>query len=73
MSANETPAPGLWGRCEHAQEIVNDRGSRFYLCRLSATDPRFPRYPRLPVLACEGFRPQGAMNGNGSMGPSPKL
>jgi hypothetical protein len=46
---------GLCARCEHAHTIVNDRGSRFYLCRLSATDPRFPKYPRLPVLRCEGF------------------
>jgi hypothetical protein len=28
----------------------------FFLCRLSATDPRFPKYPRLPVLRCDGFR-----------------
>jgi hypothetical protein len=48
---------GLCARCTHAQIIQNDRGSRFYLCRLSATDPRFPKYPRLPVLACAGYVP----------------
>jgi hypothetical protein len=46
---------GLCGRCEHAQIVQSARGSRFYLCRLSSTDPRFPKYPRLPVLACPGF------------------
>jgi hypothetical protein len=29
----------------------------FWLCRRSATDPRFPRYPSLPVLTCSGFEP----------------
>jgi hypothetical protein len=30
-------------------------GSRFYLCKRSRLDPRYPRYPTLPVLACDGF------------------
>ncbi len=47
---------GLCGRCEHSRVIENARGSRFYLCRLSETDPKFRRYPRLPVVACEGYR-----------------
>jgi hypothetical protein len=48
---------GLCGRCANVQVITSSRGSRFYLCRLSAVDDRFPRYPRLPVLECIGFRP----------------
>ena len=48
---------GLCERCEHARIVTSPRGSRFYLCRLSATDPRFPKYPRLPVLQCSGFTP----------------
>jgi hypothetical protein len=48
--------PGLCGRCAHVQAIATDRGSTFFLCRLSAVDPRFPKYPRLPVLVCAGFR-----------------
>jgi mannose-6-phosphate isomerase-like protein (cupin superfamily) len=28
----------------------------FYLCALSAGDPRFPKYPRLPVLHCAGYQ-----------------
>jgi hypothetical protein len=51
--------PGLCGHCVHAQIIRSNRGSVFYLCRLSATDPRFPKYPRLPVLRCDGFRDVG--------------
>jgi hypothetical protein len=38
--------------------ITNDRGSRFYLCELSFTDPRYPRYPVIPIVACPGYRPQ---------------
>ena len=48
---------GLCARCAHALVIRNDRGSRFYLCRLSATDSRFRKYPPLPVLRCAGFAP----------------
>jgi hypothetical protein len=39
----------------HARVVETARGSRFLLCELSRTDPRFPRYPNLPVLACDGF------------------
>jgi len=45
--------PGLCGHCVHCQPIDGAR-TQFYLCRLSATDPRFPRYPPIPVLACSG-------------------
>ena len=49
------PGVGLCGSCAHANVIVSDRGSTFYLCALSASDPRFAKYPRLPVLACIGY------------------
>ncbi|HUE96414.1 MAG TPA: hypothetical protein VMN39_07120 [Longimicrobiaceae bacterium] len=49
--------PGLCGTCTHARTIVSGRGADFFLCRLSATDPRFPRYPRLPVVGCRGWSP----------------
>lgn len=39
------------------QIIRSDRGSVFYRCGLSATDPRFPKYPALPVLRCAGYSP----------------
>lgn len=48
---------GLCSQCTHVQVIANERGSTFYLCRLSAVDPRFPKYPRIPVLECSGFAP----------------
>jgi hypothetical protein len=52
--------PGLCAGCLHGRAIRSDRGSVFWLCRRSATDPRFPRYPLLPVLACAGFEPAPA-------------
>jgi hypothetical protein len=56
-SRAEEQDAGLCARCVHAQIIRSDRGSRFYLCRLSAVDPRYPKYPRLPVLECAGHVP----------------
>ena len=55
-----TPAddPGLCATCRHAHRLVTARGSVFWRCRRSETDPRFPRYPRLPVLACDGHEPE---------------
>jgi hypothetical protein len=41
--------------CVNAQRIQSDRGSTFYRCKLSDTEPSFPKYPRLPVLNCTGF------------------
>ncbi len=52
------PPIGLCESCTHVRIVENRRGSRFYLCELSAVDPAFPRYPRLPVLQCRGYRPQ---------------
>jgi hypothetical protein len=46
---------GLCRACAHATVVTTDRGSTFYLCERSKTDPRFPRYPRLPVVACIGY------------------
>ncbi len=52
------PLPGRVGLCADCQfmrRIESDRGSIFYLCQRSATDPSFPKYPRLPVLECTGY------------------
>jgi hypothetical protein len=46
---------GLCAVCRHARTVENRRGSRFWLCAMSRTDPRFPRYPPLPVLRCAGY------------------
>ena len=46
---------GLCADCVHARILESDRGSVFWRCDLSATDPRFPKYPRLPVRECSGY------------------
>lgn len=56
MGLRDRDGVGLCGKCGHARVVESARGSRFYLCRLSETDPRFVRYPALPVLRCEGYR-----------------
>jgi hypothetical protein len=54
---DERPASsiGLCASCAHSAVITSSRGSVFYMCRLSLTDPAFPKYPRLPVVACAGY------------------
>jgi hypothetical protein len=46
---------GLCADCHFMRRLESDRGSAFYLCGRSVSDPRFPKYPRLPVLQCEGY------------------
>jgi hypothetical protein len=47
--------PGLCADCQFKRQIESDRGSIFYFCERSKTDPKFPKYPRLPVLQCSGY------------------
>lgn len=54
MSA-ESNSIGLCASCRNVRIIPSDRGPIYYLCRLSATNPVFPKYPRLPVLTCTGY------------------
>ncbi len=54
------PPAGLCGTCTHAKVLLSDRGSRFYRCGLSDTDPRYARYPALPVVHCQGYAPKVA-------------
>jgi hypothetical protein len=51
---------GLCPSCAFVRVVTNDRGSRFWFCERSRTDPRYPRYPRLPVIACPGYLPADA-------------
>ena len=51
----ETTEAGLCVCCRYARVVQSDRGSIFYQCRRSSSEPGFPRYPRLPVLECSGF------------------
>ncbi|MCE2455407.1 MAG: hypothetical protein J4G12_06235 [Gemmatimonadetes bacterium] len=48
-------ASGLCSVCDNSRRVVTKRGGVFRLCKLSKTDPNFPRYPVLPVLECKGF------------------
>lgn len=48
---------GLCSTCQWTRLVRTGRGSTFYLCRRSESDPRFIRYPRLPVIQCAGFEP----------------
>jgi hypothetical protein len=58
--------PGLCGTCAHTKRVDSARGTSFYLCGLSKSDPRYGKYPQLPVLACAGHQatpsaaPEGA-------------
>ena len=54
----DLPEVGLCARCRHARRLHNARGSDFWQCLASATDPSLPRYPRLPVARCPAFEPQ---------------
>lgn len=53
------PHPGLCATCIHAQRILSDRGSEFWMCRRSLVEPEFPKYPGLPVMICGGFERAG--------------
>jgi hypothetical protein len=50
---------GLCDSCRHQKVVGNTRGSRFSLCELAKTDPRFKKYPRLPVERCDGYERKG--------------
>lgn len=65
---DELRQAGLCATCIHARRIESERASIFWLCELSATDPRFPKYPRLPVLSCSGYEPRPAEGGAPSRG-----
>jgi len=54
----ERACAGLCADCVHARRIESDRGSRFYLCELSAVDPAYRKYPALPVMRCAGYQPK---------------
>lgn len=51
----ETARAGLCASCVNAKVVTSSRGSVFYFCQVSLTDPEFPRYPSLPVLCCRGY------------------
>jgi hypothetical protein len=46
---------GLCFTCRNARRVETPR-SRFWMCLLAATDPRFDKYPRLPMRECAGYQ-----------------
>jgi len=42
--------------CTSMREVTTPKGSRFFLCQLSQTNPAYPKYPPQPVVRCEGFK-----------------
>jgi len=60
--------PGLCATCVNSR-VVRGAHSRFWMCELSRTDPRFPRYPRLPVIRCAGYQPSPDPPPAGRPGP----
>jgi hypothetical protein len=47
---------GLCRRCRFGRLVRSARGSEFWLCERSFSDPaHFRKYPPLPVLSCQGF------------------
>jgi hypothetical protein len=55
IKETEESRAGLCATCRHVKKNRSDRGSLFFYCRKSETDPSFSKYPRLPVLACPGY------------------
>ena len=55
MTRPHAPPAGLCGSCANVRIVQTRKGSRFFLCQLSETDPRFPKYPPIPVLRCAGY------------------
>lgn len=53
------PPVGLCESCANVRVVTSGKGSRFFLCRLSAVDSRFPKYPPIPVYRCLGYVPAG--------------
>ena len=42
--------------CAWMREVVTPKRSRYLLCRLSQTDPAYPKYLPQPVVRCDGYR-----------------
>jgi len=58
--AAEAGRVGLCVSCQFAKRVESGKGSVFFLCRRSESDPTYPRYPRLPVRSCPGYDPISA-------------
>jgi hypothetical protein len=54
-ASRERTRAGLCADCRYMRLVESNRGSRFYFCGRSVSDPAFPKYPRLPVIQCLGY------------------
>jgi hypothetical protein len=45
---------GLCASCRHARRLRSSKGSDFWLCERSRSDPKYRKYPQLPVVSCPG-------------------
>jgi hypothetical protein len=46
------------------RQVGSRRGSVFFLCERSNSDPLYARYPKLPVARCPGFEPGRTQRGD---------
>ncbi len=51
----DTRRAGLCGDCLFARIVESARGSTYWRCARSESEPRFPKYPPLPVSECSGY------------------
>jgi len=59
MNERDLRRIGLCASCRHARTIRSSKGSEFWLCERSKSEPeRFRKYPPLPVVRCAGFEPR---------------
>ncbi|MBK7643246.1 MAG: hypothetical protein IPJ19_09370 [Planctomycetes bacterium] len=49
------PPRSLCETCRHVRRVESAKGSVFFLCRRSETEPVFRKYPPQPVVECRGF------------------
>ena len=57
-SWSDSMTASLCASCNLMREIATPKGSRFLLCQLSQTNPRFRKYPPQPVVRCTGYQPK---------------
>ena len=46
--------------CGWMREVTTPKGSRFFLCELSSTNPAYAKYPPQPVVRCQGYQQKQA-------------
>ena len=63
--------PGLCLDCQYSRRTESDRGSLFWQCQRSFTDPSFPKYPRLPVQECRGYERTAESDTDATHSPRP--